>query len=393
MISGRFNVVTDGQFGSTGKGAIASALAFKYRPNIISTTNWPNAGHTAVNSDGQKFIAKSLPSPTILNKWVKGAGYHPHILVGSAAAFTIEQLFKEIEECGITDNLTIHPRAGVVTEQHKQTEVSGSNSTKHIASTMQGSGAFQSDKIMRKADLKLARDYPELSKYLPNNMPTRLRLSSNLNLETLANLSLPETLNELMCYNYTILHEGSQGFSLDINHGHSYPFCTGRGTTAIQNMADMGISPNKLGDIYLVIRPYPIRVGNIVENGKTVGYSGDCYDDQMEITWEQVAENAGMPANMAAELTTKELTTVTKRLRRVYTFSVTQLREAVLINGATKIALNFANYIDHAVCGVTEYADLTAKVKEFVDKIENITNVPVAIIGTGPRITDVCWRS
>jgi len=380
---GSFNVVTDGGWGSCGKGAITTALANTCRPQIISTTNMANAGHTAVSADGQAFVAKALPSASILTQWIPG--YKPQIVVGATAAFDIEQLQKEIVQCGVEDTLTIHPRAGVITTAHKEAENVGQSSTKHIASTMQGCSTFLSDKILRKKDLKLARDYPELHKHLSGNLPQKLP-NANIN----SAMNLPEMLYTLMRqHNYTILHEGSQGFSLDINHGSHYPHCTSRGTTAMQNMADMGISHLQLGDVFLVIRPFPIRVGNIVENGNIAGYSGDCYADQKELTWQDVANEAGMPNDVAASLLKTELTTVTKRLRRVFTFSDTQLKEAAIVNGATKIALNFANYIDYSVSGANEYEKLTPKVLDFIRRVEDVTKLPVTVIGTGPQLNHV----
>jgi hypothetical protein len=167
--------------------------------------------------------------------------------------------------------------------------------------------------------------------------------------------------------------------------------CTSRGTTAMQNMADIGLNHFLLGDVYLVIRPYPIRVGNVIEGGKQVGYSGDCYDGQQEITWEQVAKEAGMPDEEVAALLKKELTTVTKRLRRVFTFSDRQLREAALVNGATKIALNFANYIDWSCHGVNRYEQLPPKVRDFIVRVEDVTKLPVTVVGTGPQLDHVCF--
>lgn len=231
---------------------------------------------------------------------------------------------------------------------------------------MQGCGAFLSDKVMRKADLKLARDYDELNKYVLREDQT----------------SMPMALYQMMLKGITVLHEGSQGFSLDINHGSHYPQCTSRGTTAMQNITDMGVGAQQIGDIYLVIRPYPIRVGNVIEDNKVVGYSGDCYDDHKETTWEAVAKAAGAPPEVMAG----ELTTVTKRLRRVFEFSEKQLFEAATINGATKIALNFANYIDWSVYGASSFDALTPKVLDFIHKIEDLVQIPVTFIGTGPRI-------
>jgi adenylosuccinate synthase len=194
-------------------------------------------------------------------------------------------------------------------------------------------------------------------------------------------------LARLLQSGWTILHEGSQGFSLDINHGSHYPQCTSRSTTATQNLADMGLPAQMMGDVYVVIRPYPIRVGNVIENGEQVGYSGDCYPGQEEMTWEQVSTAAGAPP----EVTKGELTTVTKRLRRVFSFSETQLEEAVVVNGATKIALNFANYIDWSCFGMNQYDDLPQKVKDFIRKCEDVAQIPVTVVGTGPQNNHVCF--
>ncbi len=387
----KFNVVTDGAWGSCGKGLITTALAHKHRPQIISTTNMANAGHTAVDVDGTAHVAKALPSAAILNKWMPG--YQPHIVVGASAAFNVEQLLHEVQVTGTNYQLTIHPRAGVITDEHRLAEAgNGDGSTKHVASTMQGCGTFLADKVLRKKGLKLARDYPELAGYMADSMPIKLSIpSEDQTRMTKAKLGLPVILHTLLNqYEHTILHEGSQGFSLDVNHGSHYPECTSRGTSAIQNLADMGLNQFDLGDVFLVIRPFPIRVGNVIENGQQVGYSGDCYEGQKELSWDDVAKEAGMPDDVAATLVKKELTTVTKRLRRVFTFSDSQLREAAIVNGATKIALNFANYVDWAVYGMNRYEDLTPKVRDFILRIEDVTKLPVTIVGTGPQLNHVC---
>lgn len=367
MIKGKLNIVTDGQHGSTGKGLATSYLAWKHRPEVLSTTNMANAGHTAVDVTGEAFVAKALPSATILNKWYPE--YDPKIFVGASSAFDMKRLLEEAEECGITTRqMHIHPRAGVITEDHKKKESGESEgSTKHIASTMQGCGAFLADKVLRKADLKLARDYAELEEYIPA-MPCHLMLHTMLDE-----------------FGYTILHEGSQGFSLDINHGSHYPQCTSRGTTAIQNLADLGLNHKQLGDVYVVFRPYPIRVGNVIEDGVKKGDSGGCYPDNEETTWEVVADAARAPQ----EIKDKELTTVTKRLRRVFTFSEQQLLEAVRVNGATKLVLNFANYIDWSCFKTNQPDQLSQRIYDFIHRVEDLTGVKVALVGTGPQLNHI----
>lgn len=380
MIPNRFNVVTDGQWGSCGKGLISTALADKHRPEMISTTNMANAGHTAVKEDGEAFIAKAVPSGAILKKW--RPGYNPFIFLGASCAFHLDRLLEEIKICEIEDCTFVHERAGIITDAQRQIENDLKAGTKHVASTMQGCGAFLADKVMRRKELKLARDYPELADYMASRMPERFESG------VLQGTAVPVILHRLMqSLDWTILHEGSQGFSLDINHGSHYPQCTSRSTTATQNLTDMGLPSQSMGDVYVVIRPYPIRVGNVIEDGKQVGYSGDCYPGQEEMTWEQVSTAANAPP----EVTKGELTTVTKRLRRVFSFSESQLEEAVVVNGATKLALNFANYIDWACYGMNQYDNLPQKVKDFIRKCEDVAQIPVTVVGTGPQNDHVCF--
>ena len=396
MIPGKLNIVTDAMHGSTGKGLITTAIADKHKPEVLSTTNMANAGHTAVDTNGAAFVAKALPSAAALVKW--RPGYKPAIFVGASAAFHLEQIVKEMNETESGELVCIHPRAGVITDTHRQRECTNNpDSTKHIASTMQGCGLALADKIMRLSDVKLASDYQELSQYIFK--PTWTRMSVIHQDTSISDTfkdkcdysceSMPEYLDCVLRMNNTILHEGAQGFSLDINHGQSYPYCTSRGTTAITNLADMGLSPRHLGDIYLVLRPFPIRVGNVVEGGIRAGYSGDCYHDQKELSWEEVAFSSGMPEEYAKILTDKERTTVTKRIRRVFSFSFEQLKQAVLVNGATKIALNFANYIDWSCYASSSKDSLTPKIKEFINKIEEKVGIPVALVGTGPQYDHV----
>lgn len=152
----------------------------------------------------------------------------------------------------------------------------------------------------------------------------------------------------------------------------------------MQNAADAGVPADYMGDVYLVIRPFPIRVGSI-----PAGSSGGCYPDQQETTWEEVARNAGLdPAAVKAA----ELTTVTKRLRRVFTFSKTQVQAAAWVNGATGIVLTFADQIDAKARDAKTYNELPSRVREFVRAVEYATDVPVVGVSTGPLVEEMVWR-
>jgi len=143
-----------------------------------------------------------------------------------------------------------------------------------------------------------------------------------------------------------------------------------------------------LGDVYLNLRTFPIRVGNVIgEDGKQKGYSGDFYPDCKEMTWEQVAAESGMPADEAKILAERERTTVTKRIRRVSDFTYFGLQDAVRTNGATKLVMNFIQYVnwqDRGLKGGKEAFDkLSKKSRDFIAKVEESVNRPVVLVGTG----------
>jgi adenylosuccinate synthase len=367
MQKGKLNIVIDGMYGSTSKGKISTFLADYYSIPHITTTSLPNAGHTAILGD-RKFVGKALPAASIL----KAAKHRPvKVYIGPSAGFEIQQLFKEMKETGLTkEDVIIHPRTGIIQPRHKQQEA---EEMRHIGSTMQGCGAMLREKIKRGKGVKLARDFEELEGMVAETW------------------TFSEHLMDLMDGGATILHEGAQGFSLDIHHGHSFPTCTSRQCTALTAVADLGIAPQYVGDIYLVIRAnHAIRVGNIKEAGKVVGYSGDVYPDQEEVSWDEIKKQSGCPDDHNIV----ELTTVTRRVRRCFSMSWFALRQAVRLNGATKIAVNFANYVDWS-CYRQRYTDISrlpSRVVEFVHQAEAETGVPVVMVGTGPEHDEMVYN-
>jgi len=394
MQKNKFNILLDQAYGSSGKGKMSAYLADHYNITKISSSNYPNAGHTAKFSDGTTFVAKAIPTAAILKKF-KGTGIQCWISPGSG--FNWKQLLKEWVEAGKPEIL-IHERASIVTDQHKAQEEAGASSTKHLASTMQGTAAAITDKILRKQSTLLART--STSALIPNPVEDWAR---TLGLEQKFDINqLDELIDSVKVINawefrqlmrksfdngHTWLHEGSQGYALSIDHGSHYPFCTSRNCTLQAAMDHMAVPPSLVGDVYLNLRSFPIRVGNVVEDGKQMGYSGDFYPDSKELNWEQIANDAGMPEDKKKILAERERTTVTKRIRRVATFSWEGLKDAVQTNGATKICVNFVQYFDWKDAGIKGGKEalekLSSKSRHFIDRIEEVVNVPVVLIGTG----------
>lgn len=345
-------IVIDGQAGSTGKGKICGYLA-KKDAFTISTNNWSsNAGHTYVDNVGNKVIVSHLPM-ALINPKTK-------LVINAGAIITPEILLEEINKYkDLIGNRKIYidQRAMIIQAKHREKEKRSIKS----GSTFKGCGAAYADKIMRKQDIVLAKDYFNDTKYKDIIEITDTALMIN------------ESTDD-------VLIEGAQGQDLDINHGLEYPNVTSRMCSASQLIADAGCSPFRVKEIYMIIRPYPIRISNATEIGNI--YSGD-YADSKEITWEDVSRRCGYNGVL------EEYTTVTKKKRRVFEMSWARLKYNCMINNPTGLVLNFAQYIDWKAYKCTDYEKLPIKVKKFIAKIEEVTQIPVVMIGTGENEADI----
>lgn len=375
MKKGKFNILVDAAWGSSGKGAAAARLADIFRPNHLSASNFPNAGHTVVMSrslpsgarEEQAFVFKVVPSAAALH-W-RDREYQPRLWIGPNSGLWVTDLESELVKTRYPrSELRVHPRAVQMQSRHPQMEApEGEQSTEHISSTMSGSGAAYSEKAMRKENVVTAGIYrTDTATEWINSFHSHFGESRSM-----------------------FLHEVSQGYALSINHGTHYPHCTFRDCTPQQACADFLIKPDQVGDVYLNVRSFPIRVGNNFRDGKQTGYSGHFYPDQRELSWPEVGAMAEMPALELGELAQREKTTVTKKVRRVATQSWQLCGEAARACGATKVILNFPQYIHwsaHNLRGGREQlSGLHAKVRVYMDKLEEATGLPIVMLGTGAR--------
>ena len=377
MQKGKYNTIVDSAWGSSAKGAASARLAEIYKIENVASTNLPNAGHTCI-ANGEKFVGKVLPTPIFIKKHGRG---HPDMTawVGPTSGFEAGQLQGEISQIGLTvgKDLHIHSRAAVVEKQHIDAESPGGIlSTEHVSSTMSVSGAVVAMKMMRLPGVKLAKDLDGL--------------------ETVGPMDFYRGIWSRLEKGESFLHEVSQGWALSLNSGTHYPTCTSRECTPQQAYADMGVRPNMVGDVYMNVRTFPIRVGNNYDSsGKQVGYSGDCLPDQIETSWADIGKNADMPQDETDSLLLKEKTTVTKKLRRVFTPSWTLLKDSAEFCGATKLILNFPQYIHWSAYGIRgehkEFLNLHPAVRAYVDKMQEVTNLPVVMIGTAAEHDSYIW--
>jgi adenylosuccinate synthase len=361
MQRGKANIIIDGQWGSTGKGKLAGYLASNNEIGAAICDFMPNAGHTFVNDQGRGFITCQLPT-SVVNKDCL-------LMLSPASVINVEKLIEEIDEHGAEDRLWIHPNAAVVTEYDRCVEA---EKLQGISSTLKGGGSCASRKIMRIA--KTAKDEPRLKRWI---LDTTKAIQAQLSIKA------------------TVLVESAQGFDLSLNHGHKYPYVTSRDITPMSILSNAGIPHVWLGDIYGAIRTFPIRVGNVFDDeGVMVGNSGPFYPDQDEITWGDLKKLSGSKSSLV------ERTTVTNKVRRVFTFSYMQFEKFIKTCAPNKLFVNFINHISAKDEGVTSFQDLSEESTRWVQELEknlsvfpSVFSTEVALIGTGRKNSDMIYRT
>ena len=339
---GKLVLVLGMQFGSEGKGAIASYLAPVMSLGV--RTGAGNAGHT-IYFHGQKFTMRQIPCA-----WVNPAA---KLVIGIGAMISLPLLFEEIalvEEClPVRQRLFIDRHAHVITEEHIHKESAGDLVARIgscSATAREGVGTATAAKVLREQSCVRACDVPELRPHCVDTVD-------------LINTELDQG-------RYCLL-EGTQGFGLSLEHG-VFPYVTSRDTSASALAASVGVNPASFNvDVIGVVRTFPIRVA---------GNSGPFDQDSKEVSWGWVGRHA------CARESIIEYTSVTRKVRRVATFSREGFRRACQVNRPTEIALTFADYLDWSV---HEREKITRRIETFIEIIEEIAGVPITLVKTGPQ--------
>ena len=129
-------------------------------------------------------------------------------------------------------------------------------------------------------------------------------------------------INHLLREQKSILCEGAQGTMLDIDFG-SYPFVTSSNTICAGACIGLGLGPNKIGNVYGIMKAYCTRVGSgpfptelFDEDGKKLRDIGHEYG------------------------------AVTGRERRCGWVDLIQLRYSIMVNGVTHLILMKSDVLD-----------------------------------------------
>lgn len=327
--------VVGGQFGSEGKGLIVGKIAKEYANHV--RVGAANAGHT-VWVDGQKYVMQQIPCAAYANPDAR-------LFIGPGAVISPDIFARELDQLS---GVYVDERAHVISDEQIELEQQ-TTLAERIGSTSavarEGIGQAAADRALRDERCMQAKDHPLLQR-LDNegrivfwNVPLDLASATG-----------------------GVLLEGTQGHGLSNTTGY-FPYVTSRNTTAAGLCADAGVAPTRLGRVILVVRTYPIRVA---------GPSGPFAPGSAEINWRDLNVDESL-----------ERTTVTKKVRRVATFSLSQVVEAAAVNGATEIALTFADYVQPDLYG-KEHGKLDKKLRSMIRDIQRWTGLPVTMLGTSP---------
>jgi adenylosuccinate synthase len=98
-----------------------------------------------------------------------------------------------------------------------------------------------------------------------------------------------------------------------------------------------------------------------------------------EISWEEVERRACLPKDSLAK---KELTSTTRRQRRVGEFEWAGLRKAASLNAPTDVALTFVDYLDKKNMEARRFEQLTPDTIRFIQEVETVAAATVSLIST-----------
>jgi len=411
-------VVLGTQWGDEGKGKVIDYLADDV--DIVARyQGGANAGHTVVVSNRQ-FIFHLIPSGILYPGKICLLG---NGVVIDPVSFSSEVEYLEENGISVEGRLFIAENAHITLPYHKvldqiEDKFRGKGG---LGTTGRGIGTTYADKFNRigiravdflddgifKEKLKIAM---ELKNYLFHEYYKEKMLNADKIYEEygiyrdkmekmVRNTSL--YLHEEIEKGKQVLAEGAQGTFLDIDFG-TYPYVTASNSIAGGACTGLGVSPKRVGRVIGVVKAYTTRVGMGPFPTELEGEEGE-----------------------ALRKTGNEYGATTGRPRRCGWFDSVLLRFACKVNGVDelvmtkldvlsglkkiKIGLSYEfegkNYEDYTFsskvfsnCGVvyedaegwtediskvTEYRYLPVNAKKYIERIEQLIEVPITKISVG----------
>jgi len=415
--------VLGAQWGDEGKGKIVDLLTPRFEL-VARYQGGHNAGHTVYVS-GKKFILRLIPSGIL----------HPGVVcvIGNGVVVDPQALLAEVDELAangidVRGRIVVSDKAHLILPYHRDLDLlsEARRGERKIGTTSRGIGPAYEDKIARRGiragDLA---DPQALELGIRENVTARNRLIGDTVMDWRAVLDqvlaygerirpwvrdVSLMLSQAMQQQRPILFEGAQGTLLDIDHG-TYPYVTSSNASIGGVCTGLGIGPRTIGAVLGVAKAYTTRVGEGPLPTELTGEMGN-----------RLRESG------------HEYGAVTGRPRRCGWYDAVAIRYSARINGLDAIALTKLDVLDGLdevpICtsyrcghrtlldmpsdvsrlarcepsyesmpgwrertkGARRLADLPPAARRYVERLEEVSGVPVAIISTGSDRDDTILR-
>ena len=407
------------QWGDEGKGKIVD-LFTQDADVVVRFQGGNNAGHTIV-VDGKETILHLIPSgilrPNVRCIIGNGVVIDPEVLLEEIAGLKKQGHFKNDSQ------LALSSQAHLIMPYHKKLDLLREGRKGKIGTTGRGIGPAYEDKMARKGIRLCDLDTPvafrkKLSDLLERRNerfgkmfqtePFDAKKIADSYLEMYGEIKKYATntsllLHQLMKEGKSILFEGAQGTSLDVDHG-TYPFVTSSSTVAGGALTGAGVGPTCIDDVIGISKAYTTRVG-----------LGPFPTELNDETGEALRAKG------------KEFGATTGRARRCGWLDLVVLKHAMRVNGLTGLVLTKLDVlsgfkkIKYAVAykqggktldelplsleainecepvyeetegwnepltGVKKVKDLPSAVQKYIKSIEKALEIPVILLSLGPQ--------
>ena len=337
MSQGKVDVLLGLQWGDEGKGKVVDVLTPLYDV-VARFQGGPNAGHT-LEFKGEKYVLRSIPSGIFqggkVNIIGNGVVLAPDLFMAEA---------KDLEKSGhnLHANLHISRKAHLILPTHRLLDAAyeAAKGKGKVGTTGKGIGPTYTDKISR-TGLRVGDIFDRFEEKYAACKARHEAILRSLNytdydisevektwmegIEYLKQFKIVDSeheINHLLRDGKSILCEGAQGTMLDIDFG-SYPFVTSSNTVCAGACTGLGIAPNKIGDVFGIMKAYCTRVG-----------AGPFPTELFDETGAKIRDLG------------HEYGAVTGRERRCGWVDLVALRYAIMINGVTQLILMKSDVLD-----------------------------------------------
>ena len=370
MNTGKVDVLLGLQWGDEGKGKVVDVLTPRYDV-VARFQGGPNAGHT-LEFEGQKYVLRSIPSGIFQGDKVNiignGVVLAPDLFMDEA---------KDLEKSGheLTSRLHISKKAHLIMPTHRILDraLEAAKGKNKVGTTGKGIGPTYTDKVSRNGlrvgdilenfDQKYAAHKERHMKMLKALGWTDFEGFDDVEkkwmegVEYLRRFHIVDSeheVNKLLRDNKNILCEGAQGTMLDVDFG-SYPFVTSSNTICAGACTGLGIGPNKVGNVYGIMKAYCTRVG-----------AGPFPTELFDETGKRIRDLG------------HEYGAVTGRERRCGWIDLVQLRYSIMVDGVTELIMMKSDVLDGfdtiKACVAYKLPDGTVT-RDFPYEIDNVEPV------------------